>query len=326
MLFIFGHFAILPEEYQLNIPQGFPEPILQEGNPLTVSSVELGKRLFYDTVLSRDSSVSCATCHLPELAFTDGLQKSIGIKNRRVSRNAPSLANVVYQTEGILLDKGVPTLEMQIIVPVQEHSEFDFDLKLITERLKKNTMYVQLAKDAYGQEPNPYVITRAIANFERTLISGNSKYDQFINGDSTALNHSEQQGMRLFTNKLNCTACHSGFLFTDFSLKNNGLYENAYPLDSGRMRITHVEKDRDLFKVPSLRNVEVTSPYMHDGSIASLEEIIEHYSKGGQVHPNKSQFIKPFEISTSEKQDLIAFLKSLTDEEFLKKEELIINN
>jgi cytochrome c peroxidase len=321
MLFIFGQFNFMPEAFKLKIPAGFPDPLIPEGNPLTKASVELGRELFFDTFMSRDSSVSCASCHHPHRAFTDGLSRSRGIKDREVGRNAPGLANVVYQTEGLLHDKGVPTLEMQILVPVQEHNEFDFNLLLIAERMKNNPLYVKLSKEAYNLEPNPYVITRSIANFERTILSGNSRYDQFINGDDDALSESEKAGMNLFMNELKCTACHSGFLFSDFSLRNNALYTNAYPLDSGRMRLTHKEVDRDLFKVPGLRNIEVTGPYMHDGSFHTLGEVIDHYQSGGKSHPNKSKEIQAFVLNEQEKTNLIDFLKSLTDDEFLRNPE-----
>jgi len=302
-----------------SIPKHFPKPIYPANNQLTIDRVELGRKLFFDKILSRDRTVSCATCHKPELAFTDGLPKGVGIKNRIVSRNTPTLTNVAYQNLGMMHDQGVPTLEMQILVPVQEKKEFDFNLKLIATRLKSDSEYVDLCFKAYNQEPSSFVITRAISAFERTLISGNSNYDKFINGSKKALSVDELKGKELFFEILKCNSCHSGFNFTNLSLENNGLYTNPYPLDSGRMRITHLEKDRDLFKVPTLRNIEMTAPYMHDGSIKTLEEVIEHYSKGGQIHSNKSNKIDPFTITKKEKAQLILFLKSLTDLEFTSK-------
>lgn len=312
------------ETYSLVIPDHFPEITFPKDNALTESRVALGKKLFYDPILSRDRSISCASCHQPAYAFTDGLKTSTGSKEQKTLRNAPTLTNVAYQDSGLLFDGGVPTLEMQVIVPVQEHVEFDFDLRLIAERLKKDADYVQLAMDAYSQTPNPFVITRAIAAFERTLISGNSRFDQYFLGNTlNTLSYKELLGYSLFHDKLNCATCHSGFNFTNLSLQNNGLYANKYPADSGRMRITHKEVDRDKFKVPTLRNIEVTAPYMHDGSIASLEEVIDHYASGGKNHPNKSELIKPFELSENEKQALIGFLKSLTDEEFLNNKKFL---
>lgn len=318
--------TVFEGEYPLAIPQGFPEPKIPEDNRLTTARVELGRMLFFDPVMSRDSSVSCASCHKPELAFTDGLPRSKGIRGEMVARNSPTLTNVVYQDSGLLMDAEVPSLEMQILVPVQEHAEFDFNLLLIAERLKKNPKYVQLCAEAYGKGPSPFVITRAIAAFERTLISGNSRYDQYVNGDRSSLTKTEKAGMDLFFNKLNCSKCHSGFNFTNLSLANNGIYSYPYPLDSGRMRVSKKEQDRDLFKVPTLRNIEVTAPYMHDGSINSLEEVIEHYDSGGQDHQHKSELIKPLHLSKKEKSQLLAFLKSLTDKSFIDPKKYVMDN
>ena len=309
-------------EYKLQVPKGFPAPKIPEENQLTLARVELGKRLFYDPIMSRDSTVSCATCHKPHLAFTDGLTTSKGVQGRRVSRNAPTLTNVAYQDSGLLADRGVPSLEMQILVPVQEHAEFDFDLYLIAERMKHNAEYQALSQEAYGKSPDPYVITRSIASFERILISGNSKYDQFRLGDEAALNAEEKRGMNLFFNTLNCSKCHSGFNFTTLELANNGLYPTSYPLDSGKMRLTRLEDDRDMFKVPTLRNIDLTAPYMHDGSIPTLEEVIEHYDDGGHDHKNKSPLITPLNLTTRQKDELVAFLRTLTDDEFVRNPEL----
>lgn len=318
----FLSFSLIDEQaskelFDLVIPNHFPKPIIPKGNELTKSRVELGEKLFFDKIMSRDRSLSCASCHNPSLAFTDCKTTSIGIRGQKLDRNSPTLINVAYQDSGLLFDRGVPTLEMQVLVPVQEHKEFDFDLKLIAERLKKDTNYVALSYKAYERAPSPFVITRAIASYERTLISGDSPYDKYINGNKELLNDSEKRGMNIFFNKLNCSQCHSGFNFTNLSLENNGLYNNPYPLDSGRMRISHQEKDRDLFKVPTLRNIDLTSPYMHDGSIKTLEDVINHYSSGGRAHINKSKLIEPFDISEEEKEDLINFLKSLTDSTFI---------
>ena len=281
--------------------------------------VLLGQRLFFDSIMSRDYSLSCATCHLPTKAFTDGKAKSVGIRQQQVGRNAPSLANVVDQDSGLHWDRGVPSLEMQVLVPVQEHAEFDFDLRLIAERMKKNVSYLHLSNKAYQIDPNPFVITHAIACFERTLISNQSKFDQYITGDLDALNSSQKKGMKLFFQDLYCSRCHNGKNFSNFSLQNNGLYRLKYPNDSGRMRITYLEQDRDKFKVPSLRNVAITSPYMHHGSIETLEAVIDHYASGGKIHPNKSHFIKAFDINPEEKKNLIDFLKALTDTSFISK-------
>jgi len=322
-LFIILSFGIketlFEDNYILVIPKGFPEPKIPKDNKLTLSRVELGRKLFFDVRLSRNNSLACASCHNPKLAFTDGNKLSIGNKGELLSRNAPTLTNMAYQDEGLLFDRGVPTLEMQILVPIQEHKEFDFNIDLMAERLKRDTNLQHLSFNAYNSDFTPFVITRAIAAFERTLISGNSSYDRFNNGDSTALTEEQQLGMNLFFDTLNCTECHSGFNFTNNSLENNGLYTSPYPLDSGRMRVTALEKDRDLFKVPTLRNISATAPYMHDGSIASLEGVIEHYNSGGSKHNNKNEVLTPLELNIDEKRQLILFLEALTDTSFINK-------
>ena len=304
-------------DYILAVPEGFPSPVIPNDNLLTKSRVELGEKLFFDKMMSRDSSTSCATCHKPELAFTDGLKKGIGIRNQEVDRNSPTLTNVAYQNK-FLLDGVNPSLVAQVQVPIHEAKEFDFHVLLVAERMKKDHEYIRLCKEAYNTEPNPYAITHAIASFERTLISGNSRYDQYaFQKNKSALNESEKNGMDLFFNKLYCTECHSGFNFTNQELTNNGLYIN-YP-DSGRIRLTGLEKDRAVFKTPTLRNIGITFPYMHDGSMESLEEVINHYNNGGKNHKNKSSIITPLNLTQKQKDDLIAFLHTLTDSTFIKR-------
>lgn len=282
------------------------------------AQVELGRYLFYEKALSRDSSISCATCHKQELAFTDGLPKSIGIRGQVVSRNSPTLTNVLNRPY-FLLDGVNPSLEAQTVVPIQEHKEFDFNVHLIVNRLKKNETYVDLAREGFNSEITAFVYSRSIAEFERTLVSDNSLYDKYLRGDSLALTPSQIRGKSLFFDRLYCAKCHNGGDFTNDALLNNGLYSKY--ADSGRMRLTEREIDRAVFKVPTLRNIEVTAPYMHDGSLSSLDDVIEHYAKGGFNHKAKGKEIIPFKISDSEKVDLINFLKSLTDRDFLENPE-----
>ena len=241
---------------------------------------------------------------------------SPGVAQRQGTRNTPSLANVAYQPY-LLREGGVPTLEMQVLVPIQEHNEFDFNIVLVAERLNQDADYITMSLDAYGRMPDPFVITRSIACFERSLLSGYSRYDQYMYYQKPeALTETEIRGMNLFfSHRTNCTQCHSGPNFTNYSFENNGLYEDY--ADPGRYRFTGKEEDRALFKVPGLRNIEVTMPYMHDGSIQTLEEVINHYNSGGHLHAHKSTFVKPLNLSDSERNDLIAFLSSLTDETFI---------
>ena len=307
----------LPQRQLLVIPEGFPAVAFPENNPLTKASYDLGKMLFFDPILSRDSTISCGSCHQPSLAFSDRVALTSGVDNSPAFRNVPSLANVGYHPY-FTREGGVPTLEMHVLVPIQEHNEFDFNIVLISERLKNSDQYVSMAKSTYDREPDPFVITRALANFQRTLISGNSAYDRYaFQGVANALNAAEIRGLKLFfSDELACSSCHSGFNFTDYSFENNGLYEDYN--DQGRMRLTGLESDRARFKVPSLRNVEFTAPYMFDGSLATLQDVVEHYNSGGYAHANKSEKVKPLGLNNTEKDDLVAFLKSLTDHSFLE--------
>ena len=318
LLFSLVLFAVLTSSNlklnQIEIPFGFPKIIVPEDNPLSEAKIELGKKLFFEKLLSRDSSISCATCHNPKYAFTDGLEKAKGIKNREVSCNTPTLTNIAYNTS-FLRDGVNPSLEAQVIVPIHEKNEFDFHILLAAERLKKKKEYVDLSLAAFGEIPNPKVISNAIASFERTLISGNSRYDQFtFQKDSSALSINELRGMHLF-NKHNCVSCHSGFNFTNGEVVNNGLYQDYE--DIGKMRVTLDSNDKGAFKVPTLRNVALTAPYMHDGSLKSLEAVLDHYIRGGFDNPNKDDRVKELSFSENDKQDLVAFLKCLTDSSFI---------
>tara|TARA_B100001094_G_C18192096_1_gene807989 strand:- start:3230 stop:4219 length:990 start_codon:yes stop_codon:yes gene_type:complete len=295
------------------IPIGFPIPEIPEDNKLNKERIHLGKKLFFDKILSRDSSISCASCHRPEYAFTDGLKKAVGIKNRSVTRNTPTLTNIVYN-ENFLRDGVNPSLEAQVLVPIHEKNEFDFHILLVAERLKKKPEYLDLFEKAYGGIPTPKLITKAIASYERTLISGNSRYDQYVyQNKKYALSSSEIKGLNLF-NELYCVSCHSGFNFSNGEIVSNGLYEKYE--DIGKMRVSLKEIDNGCFKVPTLRNIALTAPYMHDGSLQSLEEVIDHYMKGGNDHRNKHSFIKPFILSKTDRNNLVSFLKSLTDSSF----------
>jgi len=284
--------------------------------------VELGKNLFYDPILSRDSTISCATCHKQELAFTDGLPKGIGIRDQEVSRNSPTLTNVINRPY-LLLDGVNPSLEAQVLVPISEHKEFDFHVLLVIDRLTKISKYKELSQKGYGSDITAKVLTSSIAEFERILVSENSSYDQYMNGDKSALSKSQLRGKKLFFEKLYCAKCHNGPDFTNDALTNNGLYK-VYA-DTGRMRKTEKEVDRAIFKVPTLRNIELTAPYMHDGSYSSLLEVIRHYESGGKGNKNQSDIIQPFKLCKKEETDLVNFLKSFTDNEFITNPEFRLN-
>ena len=302
--------------YQLAIPVGFPEPKIPANNQLTKARVELGKKLFYEPLLSLDSTITCASCHILSKGMADNLPISPGVHGANGFRNPPTLTNVAY-LDLINKDGGVVKLGLQALVPIEDHDEMNVSIREVSRRLNEDSIYVKMAQRAYGRRPDPFVISRALAAFQRTLISGNSRYDQFhFQNKKDVLTASEKRGMELFfSERLNCAACHSGFNFTDNSFRNNGLY--AEYEDKGRQRVTSKEEDNGLFRVPTLRNVELTFPYMHDGSVATLSEVIDHYASGGVGHRNQSNLVSGFEITKSEKMDVIAFFKTLTDSSFI---------
>lgn len=302
------------DNYSLQLPLHFPKPIFPDDNQLTKSRVLLGKMLFYEKLFAADSSISCASCHKQEKAFADIVKTSPGSENAPGTRNSPSLANVLFQPY-MLREGGVPTIEMQVLVPIQEHNEFNNNILLIVDKLKDKEPYKSLSIKAYNRPMDSYVLTRALASFERTLISSQSAYDNYLKGDKAALSIDAIKGMNLFFDSLNCGKCHSGALLTNFGFENNGLYQNY--IDVGRARFTKDKNDEGKFKIPSLRNVALTPPYMFDGSLATLQDVLDHYSAGGKNHPNKNDFIKPFSLSDEQKKQIITFLESLTDYVFV---------
>lgn len=283
-------------------------------NALNRDRWELGKRLFFDPQLSIDGTVSCASCHVPSLAFGSNTSTSPGANGAPGTRNVPALANVGYFPY-FLREGGVPTLEMQALVPIQEENEFHHNIVVIADSMKSDESYVLASLQAYGEHPSPFVVTRAIAAFQRGLIDGQSRYDQWVDGAPNAMSSEELEGMEIFQ-EIGCDRCHGGDLFTDHRILNNGLYE-VYD-DPGLARLTGLSEDVGKFKVPSLRNVGVTAPYMFDGSLGSLDEVIDHYASGGFPHPNKAPEMQPLELSEGQKENLKAFLHSLTDHDFLQ--------
>jgi len=299
--------------FQLHFPPGAPMPEFPEDNPLTNASVALGKALFFDPRLSRDGTVSCNSCHFPERAFSDTVAFSLGVDQRLGQRNAPSLANMAYHPY-FFRDGGVFTLERQVIAPVQDPLEMDHSIQLAAAAVSGDAQYERLSQLAYGVPVDAFVVTRAIANYERTLISGWSRFDRyFYQGDATALTESEVRGWELFSSpEFNCTACHNGFDLSDHSFQNIGQYLDY--ADPGRERITLDPADIGKFKVPTLRNIALTGPYMHDGALGTLDEVIDHFASGGLPHPNRSALLTNFVLTPEEKTDLIAFLNALSDD------------
>ena len=269
----------------------------------------LGEKLFFDTRLSIDNSISCASCHIPALAFTDGKRVSSGVHGRKGKRNSPSLFNVVHQDK-FMWDGGVKTLELQALVPLQDTNEMSSMISDLIPELAAIPYYDSIALLISGEHFGPSVLTRALGAFQRSLYREESKFDKWRRGEEE-VNEDMEAGYTLFTSELNCAKCHTPPTFTNNALENNGLYSDFE--DPGRYRITGDSADIGKFKVPSLRNVELTSPYMHDGSVETLEEVVEHYLSGGSSHMNKSQLIEPFTLNDEEKKQLILFLRSLSD-------------
>jgi len=272
----------------VSIPLGLdlylPAP---ETNPLTAEKIEQGRRLFFDRRLSRDNSTSCSSCHDPERAFSDGRAVAVGVFGRAGRRNSPALINRGY---GRLFfwDGRVATLEEQVLKPIEDPNEMDLPLAEAAAR-------VGLA---------PGEISRALASFVRSILSGGSPFDRYINGDRTALTAEQQAGLQVFRGKGNCTACHVGPNFTDEGLHNTGVaWRDGKLADDGA--------GQGRFKTPTLREVARTAPYMHDGSLATLEEVIEYYDRGGNQNPGLDPELRPLRLTTAEKQSLAVFLRGL---------------
>lgn len=299
----------------VSVPESFPKMPVPENSPITRERVELGRRLFYDPHLSRTDEVACASCHTQENAFADPRRVSEGVEGRVGARNAPPLFNLAWNTS-FFWDGNAPTLEQQVIGPIVNPLEMDMRIDEVVRRVAADASYVRQFEAAFRRAPDPEGVTKAIASFMRTMVSGESRYDRFQRGDTTALTEAERRGKELFfSERAECFHCHVGFNLTNNGFHNNGARPDD--ADVGRERITERVSDRGKFKVPSLRNVAVTAPYMHDGSLATLEEVVEHYAKGGQGHPNTDPTIHPLALTSEDKADLVAFLRSLTDEAFL---------
>lgn len=297
------------ESFFIEVPEHIPQPTNPDNNPLTAKKVELGKMLFFDNRLSLDYSVSCASCHIPEFAFADTARVSRGFKGKVGFRNSPSLLNVVFQTS-FFRDGGVKTLERVIHPPVLTEFEMNMHIDTLMTRLLEDHEWVKLFKNVWNRPPDYKGIVEALAAYQRTLIDFNTPYDKFLAGDSTALSPQQQRGLTLFRSKrLNCTTCHREPLLMDNSWHNIGLYQ-VYA-DHGRGRVSLDSADFGKFRTPMLRYVSKTAPYMHDGSILTLEDVLNFYASGGENHQNKSVEIKSFSLTPEEKKELLAFLEAL---------------
>lgn len=309
------------------IPGNFPDFIDSKTNPLTAEGIALGKKLFFDKRLSGNNQVSCATCHQQSLSFSDGfaLTKQ-GISGNALERNSPALMNLAWADNGLFWDGGSTNLESQAFAPLVHVDEMHQNLEELIEELNADASYPKMFEKAFGKAVNQADIVKAIAQFERTLISGNSKYDKYVRGDSGAiLNKEELKGLSLAEQF--CFSCHATPLLTDNLYHNNGI-DNDFNDDTelmmkrGRARITNSTEDLGKFRTPTLRNVEKTGPYMHDGRFATLQDVMNHYSDGVLTSPSLDPLLKRnrklgFSLSETEKKQLIIFLKTLTDYDYL---------
>ena len=302
-------------QYRPAIPWGLdlylPVP---EENPMTPAKVSLGRKLFFDSILSQDGSLSCSSCHIPERSFTDGRPTSVGVFGRRGSRNVPTIINRAYgQTH--FWDGRASTLEDQVVLPIQNPKELDLRLEDAVARLRERTDYGGLFWAAFGTQPNAENLAGALASYLRTVLSGDSPLDRYRNGDDDALSQLQRNGLRIFRRKGNCTTCHLGPTFTDERFHNTGVaWRDGMLSDSGRYVVSGREEHLGAFKTPTLREVALTAPYMHDGSLATLEEVIEFYDRGGNGNPYLDPEIRPLGLTADEKEALLAFLRELSGE------------
>jgi cytochrome c peroxidase len=286
-------------------------PVLEypADNPNNAAAASLGERLFFDPILSVDSSISCGSCHKPELGFATNDRVTPGVGGVLGKRNSPSLLNVGFQPY-FMREGGVPSLEMQVLVPLGDATEMAHNVVDAVRRLNRNTGYRNEFLTVYGDTASAFLLVRALANFERTLVDFDAPFDHFIQGDATALSNEAIKGGKLFYGKAACVQCHSGVLLTDFGFANNGT-AIVDSTDYGRELLTNESGDRYVFKVPSLRRVQITAPYMHDGSVSTLADVVEQYNTGGANHSYTDSRIEPLGLSGSEKAQLVAFLEAL---------------
>ena len=335
--------------YAWNLQKGFPRPRVPADNPMSTAKVELGRHLFYDTRLSVNGRASCATCHKQELAFTDGRAVSLGATGEAHPRSSMSLVNVAYSAALTWSNPALVKLEDQALVPMYGEHPLELGLRMEDDfptKLRAVPVYIELFGRAFPQSQDPFTrqnAVAAIASFERSLISADSPYDHYhYQREDHAISESAKRGEILFfSQQLSCFRCHGGFNFSDATdserrgehpveFHNTGLYNLtgaiSYPAPNvGIYEFTKVPADVGKFKAPTLRNIAVTAPYMHDGSIATLEEVLEHYAAGGRAiasgphagnghdNPNKDPLVGGFTLSARDRDDLVAFLESLTD-------------
>ncbi len=288
-----------------------PESPIEKQKDSLKHIIELGKALFFDPRISGSGEISCASCHKPELNWTDGKEKSIGHKGAMNKRNSPTIANSWFY-DRLFWDGRSKDLPDQAFAPIVSESEMGSDMPEVMVKLRRIKGYKELFKKAYGDEGiDPDRMTGAIAVFEKTIVSGKSRFDKFLEGDKKALSNSEIRGLHLFRTKAHCMNCHNGPMFTDNQFHNNGFFYPGSPFfDKGYYKVSHKDEDAGKFKTPSLRDVQFTGPYMHDGSVKKLESALVVYKEGGVIQGDP--LIQRTGLNKREIKDLVAFLKAIS--------------
>jgi len=299
------------------VPLGLLPIQWPKDNPYSPDKVALGKLLYFDKRLSADNTVACASCHAPERGFADGAPVSTGIRNQKGGRSAPTVLNRAYSLQQFW-DGRAATLEEQAKGPIQNPIEMGHTHEGVVAKLRAIPGYRPLFVKAFGT-PDLSIdhVAMAIASYERTVLSGNSPYDRYKAGQKTALNAAQTRGMGVFFDKAKCDQCHEGINFTLNSYHNLGIGSDKPQPDAGRAAITNREADWGTFKTPTLRDIARTAPYMHDGSLATLEDVVDYYDKGGNKNKNLDERMKPLKLTPEEKKDLVEFLKALNGEGWL---------
>ena len=306
--------AFAADNPAFKIPAGLPPLIWPTNNPYTFEKAELGRYLYFDRRLSADGSVSCASCHDPSHAFTDAAASSTGIRGQKGNRSAPTILNRAYSLAQFW-DGRAGTLEDQAKGPMANPIEMGNTHEAIVTTLVKVQGYAPMFRKAFGSDSIDIDrVAMAIACFERTVLSGNAPYDKYKRGVKTALTTEQVRGMTLFFGKAACDRCHEGANFTLNAYANIGVGTDKPDPDAGRFAVTHDPRDWGIFKVPTLREIEHTAPYMHDGSLKTLDDVVEFYNKGGIANKNLDANVRKLNLSEQEKSDLVAFLKSLSGE------------
>lgn len=300
------------------VPLGLLPVQFPKDNPYTPEKAELGRLLYFDPRLSGDNTVSCATCHSPQFAFTDGRPVSTGIRGQKGGRSAPTVINRAYSLAQFW-DGRAATLEEQAKGPIANPIEMDQSHEACIAKLRGIAGYRQMFAKVFGTEDFTIDhVAKAIATFERTVLSGNSAYDKYKAGNKSALTASQVRGMHVYFNKAKCDQCHEGVNFTSNAYHNIGIGTDKTNPDEGRFAVTKNPSDWATFKTPTLRDIARSAPYMHDGSLRTLEEVVDYYDKGGIPNKNLDEKLKPLHLSEQDKADLVEFMKALNGEGWQK--------